>query len=161
MLIFLAIPEDAVLQDVKMTSTPTYIPPTETIVGFTAVLLGLGDSGFNTQIMGILGLLYKVGTKTTLKPNSIITQSKPFSRMSQHQLSPCINSLKVSLLPLVSFMLQGCFQDISKNLILLKISLSHSTKISTMKTLKSSCSNMAASNSNDFHTTWNCLLLTC
>ena len=60
MLIFLAIPEDAVLQDVKMTSTPTYIPPTETIVGFTAVLLGLGDSGFNTQIMGILGLLYKV-----------------------------------------------------------------------------------------------------
>lgn len=59
MLIFLAIPEDAVLQDVKMTSTPTYIPPTETIVGFTAVLLGLGDSGFNTQIMGILGLLYK------------------------------------------------------------------------------------------------------
>ena len=74
MLIFLAIPEDAVLQDVKMTSTPTYIPPTETIVGFTAVLLGLGDSGFNTQIMGILGLLYKVSYHS-LNPNSITTQS--------------------------------------------------------------------------------------
>ena len=68
MLIFLAIPEDAVLQDVKMTSTPTYIPPTETIVGFTAVLLGLGDSGFNTQIMGILGLLYKVSFHNQAEP---------------------------------------------------------------------------------------------
>ena len=107
MLIFLAIPEDAVLQDVKMTSTPTYIPPTETIVGFTAVLLGLGDSGFNTQIMGILGLLYKVSYLN--QAEFYYTQGKPFSRMNQHQRSPCINSLKVSLLPLVSFMLQGCF----------------------------------------------------
>ena len=111
MLIFLAIPEDAVLQDVKMTSTPTYIPPTETIVGFTAVLLGLGDSGFNTQIMGILGLLYKVSYHS-LNPYFITTQSKRFSRMNQHQHSPCINSLKVSLLPLVSFMLQGRFLGI-------------------------------------------------
>ena len=111
MLIFLAIPEDAVLQDVKMTSTPTYIPPTETIVGFTAVLLGLGDSGFNTQIMGILGLLYKVSYHS-LNPYFITTQSKRFSRMNQHQHSPCINSLKVSLLPSVSFMLQGRFLDI-------------------------------------------------
>ena len=42
------------------TSTPTYIQPTAAIVSIIAVLLGLGDSGFNTQIMGILGNLYKV-----------------------------------------------------------------------------------------------------
>ena len=60
MLIFVALPPDAVLQDVQTSSSPTYIEPTEGIVAAIAILLGLGDSAFNTQIMGILGLLYKV-----------------------------------------------------------------------------------------------------
>jgi len=56
-LIFIAIPWDASFGNT--TSTPTYIPPSAAIVSIIAVLLGLGDSGFNTQIMGILGNLYK------------------------------------------------------------------------------------------------------
>lgn len=55
--IFTAIPWDASFGNT--TSTPTYIPPSAAIVSIIAVLLGLGDSGFNTQIMGILGNLYK------------------------------------------------------------------------------------------------------
>ena len=58
MLMFLAIPANAVLDDNK--DQVSYILPTETIVAITAVTLGLGDSGFNTQIMGVIGLLYKV-----------------------------------------------------------------------------------------------------
>ena len=57
MLMFLAIPANAVLEDSG--DQQSYIQPTETIVAITAVTLGLGDSGFNTQIMGIIGLLYK------------------------------------------------------------------------------------------------------
>ena len=56
--IFIAMPWDASFGNT--TSTPTYIPPSAAIVSIIAVLLGLGDSGFNTQIMGILGNLYKV-----------------------------------------------------------------------------------------------------
>ena len=58
MLMFLAIPANAVLDDNE--DQVSYILPTETIVAITAVTLGLGDSGFNTQIMGVIGLLYKV-----------------------------------------------------------------------------------------------------
>ena len=60
MLIFVALPADSVLQDVQSSSSSTYIEPTEGIVAAIAILLGLGDSAFNTQIMGLLGNLYKV-----------------------------------------------------------------------------------------------------
>jgi len=53
-----AIPNDAPFGN--ETSTPTYITPTAAIIGIMSVLLGLGDSAYNTQIMGILGHLYKV-----------------------------------------------------------------------------------------------------
>ncbi|CBY39779.1 unnamed protein product [Oikopleura dioica] len=55
-LLFLSIPDDAPFG--KNTSAPTYIAPTETLVCITGILIGIGDSGFNTQIMGILGQLY-------------------------------------------------------------------------------------------------------
>lgn len=55
-LLYLSIPEDAPFGE--NTSAPTFIAPTETLVSITGILIGIGDSGFNTQIMGILGQLY-------------------------------------------------------------------------------------------------------
>lgn len=56
-LIFIALPADAPFGN--LTDEPTYVQPTAFIIGTISVLLGLGDSAFNTQIMGILGHLYK------------------------------------------------------------------------------------------------------
>ena len=74
-----ALPSDAPFGN--ETSLPTYIEPTKAIIGISAVLLGLGDSAFNTQIMGILGHLYKVNFFKKLfftRSDEIIAKFGPF-----------------------------------------------------------------------------------
>nr|KAF6416412.1 major facilitator superfamily domain containing 11 [Molossus molossus] len=57
-LIFLNMPADAPIAPLEGTDSSAYIKPSKEVAIFCSLLLGLGDSCFNTQLLSILGFLY-------------------------------------------------------------------------------------------------------
>ncbi|XP_065752972.1 UNC93-like protein MFSD11 isoform X2 [Phocoena phocoena] len=57
-LIFLNMPGDAPIAPVEGTDSSAYIKPSKEVAILCSLLLGLGDSCFNTQLLSVLGFLY-------------------------------------------------------------------------------------------------------